>query len=456
MNNSNHTSFFLAKVRGTLERYRMLDGKEGVTVAYSGGKDSCALLYALYLLKDELGITLRAFHVNHSIRGEEADRDEKTCRDFCLCKGIAFDSVRVDVPSFAGKNSIGTEEAARILRYREFDKRKDEKNVVATAHTASDNLETLLFNLCRGASADGLRGIPPVRDGFIRPLIDATADEVMDFVTENAIPYVYDSTNSDESYTRNFIRAKISPLLKKINPGVEGNVRSTSDCISKDRDHFQNEVEKYKNERSTKSLAALDDAVLSRLIVKLRSETGDNVQLSYRNVCDVIEALRKTAVDSVRREVALPGRVKFVSDREECRILNETDDNISSVPHKTLYFGMTDIGDGRKILITSDENDPRVAGYKNVYKLSAKNILEADTIIIRERENGDAYMTKGVLHKVKKLFSDAKIPLEKRKRTPVFCDGKGIFWIPGLDARDDVFLRGGGGIYIFYIETGEY
>lgn len=456
MKDSKYTASFLAKVRETLDRYRMLEGKEGVTVAYSGGKDSVALLYTLYLLKDEYGFTLRALHVNHSIRGEEADRDEETCREFCLRKGIPFDSVRVDVPSFARENSLGTEEAARILRYREFDKLTDGKNVVATAHTASDNLETLIFNLCRGASADGLRGIPPVRGGYVRPLIDATSDEVMALVTENALPYVFDSTNSDESYTRNFIRAKISPLLKEINPSVEGNARSTSDCISKDREHFQNEVGKHKNERSTKALAALDDAVLSRLVVKLYSETEGSGQLSYRNVCDVIEAIRKTAADSVRREIDLPGRVRFVSDREECRMLNDTDLYTPSAPRKSLSFGMTDIGNGRKILITREENDPLPAGYKNVYKLSAKNILETDTIIIRERENGDAYMTKGVLHKVKKLFSDAKIPLGKRGSLPVFCDSKGIFWIPGLDARDDVFLRDGGGIYIFYIETGEY
>ena len=181
---------FLRKIQQTIAEYGMLKPGEPVLVALSGGADSVALLLSLR----ELGYPVRACHLHHGLRGGEADRDERFCRELCAQKGVRLSVRRVDAAAYARETHESVETAARALRYAFF-RETAGGSKTATAHTADDNLETMLFHLARGTGLDGLAGIPPVRDGIVRPLITCTREEVEAFLAARGQGFVTDSTN---------------------------------------------------------------------------------------------------------------------------------------------------------------------------------------------------------------------------------------------------------------------
>ncbi|MDE7230423.1 MAG: tRNA lysidine(34) synthetase TilS [Oscillospiraceae bacterium] len=220
------SSLFLDKVRAAVSEHGMTENVRTVTVALSGGADSVALLRAMILLREELGFSVRACHLNHCLRGEESDADERFCAELCGRLGIPLDTARIDVNALRGKHE-SLEETARRLRYgffREVMSSAEAPAVLATAHTASDNVETVMFNLTRGTGASGLCGIPPVRrsEGLVavRPLIGCTRADVESFLDALGQEHITDRSNFSVEYSRNRIRMNVVPELEKINPAL--------------------------------------------------------------------------------------------------------------------------------------------------------------------------------------------------------------------------------------------
>ena len=223
---SKEGKLILDKARVTIARYSMSeDIKNGVIVGFSGGADSVMLLSLLSYLRADYGpFLITAVHVNHMIRGEEAERDARFAEGFASALDVEFNLVTVDIPKLSREKHIGTEECARNERYRIFDELRsshERANIVAVAHNSTDNLETVIINLMRGAGTAGMAGIPPRREGIIRPLIDVSKEEILSALDSFEIPYVTDSTNLSCDYTRNFIRNKIFPLFKDISDSPE-------------------------------------------------------------------------------------------------------------------------------------------------------------------------------------------------------------------------------------------
>ena len=225
-----------------IERFSLLENTKNVTVALSGGADSMALLFSLNSLKDVLGITVKAAHLNHLIRGDEAFRDEEFVKGVCEKLGIELFIKRADIPLLAKEKGISTELAARETRY-EFLESVASGGAVATAHTASDNLETVIYNLTRGSGIDGIAGIPAKRDIFIRPLILCTRSQIDDYCAKHEISFVTDSSNLSDDYTRNKIRHNIVPVLKEINPSVENTVLRSSLILKEDAEYLKSLAE---------------------------------------------------------------------------------------------------------------------------------------------------------------------------------------------------------------------
>ena len=262
----------------TKKALRAMNGTHGnIVIGFSGGADSSVLLSVLADIYPRENIY--AVHINHMLRGADADADEEFCRERAKTLGVAFISKRIDVRALCG--GVGFEEAARDVRYRVFSEIAKEKNAgyIALAHTASDNLETVLFNICRGSALSGVRGIPEKRAcgdaEIIRPLLGCTRGEIIGYTKENGLSFVTDKTNEDTHYTRNYIRHKIVPAIKALFPSGEKAVFSLSSSVSDDldfisgcaRDFYEKNVALGKVKIN--AVSELHPAILSRVLLTL-------------------------------------------------------------------------------------------------------------------------------------------------------------------------------------------
>lgn len=238
-----------------IEKYNMLEEKDVVCAALSGGADSVCLLLNLLEYQKLVPFTLTAMHVHHGIRGKEADRDASFCEELCKRLHIPFILERLDVPSYAGEKGLSMETAARELRYEALERRSGGK--IATAHTLSDQGETILLNLTRGTGLKGLCGIPPVRGRIIRPLLFTSRKEVEEYLSDRNEKFVFDGTNSSREYSRNKIRLDVIPVLKEINPSLEQTIKRMVSVLSEEEDFLEGEaLSLYKKAESGGGLSA--------------------------------------------------------------------------------------------------------------------------------------------------------------------------------------------------------
>lgn len=434
-----------------------------VIAAYSGGADSAALLVLLAEYCAERGILLTAIHVHHGIRGAEADRDAAACADFCRTRGIECRTVYVDAPAHAASAGIGLEEAARILRYGALTAAAEEipGTRIATAHSADDNLETVLFRLVRGTALSGLCGIPPVRDGIFRPLLGCGADAIRAFCRAEEIPFVTDSTNGDTAYTRNYIRAEIVPRLGQIAPDPAlavtrmcSALRADAACLDGDA------IASLGSDAAGTSvplavLAELPDALLSRAVLHLYENAARTRRdLAAVHLQDVMRLVRRGGYG----RICLPGEIAAVISAGRLSFLPDAEplsppENFSAVLSEGENF-FPEFGFGICLSSSeSKENAQQTEEYKNIYKLSIRTSLSfatiKGTVRLRFRQPGDTVRIGGMTRSVKKLLNAAKIPPESRALLPFLTDDAGILWIPGLPVRDSD-AEGGGYLSITY------
>ena len=223
------------KVRNFCLTKGLLDTGDSVVVGLSGGADSVCLLFILLDLKKELDLEVSAIHVNHGIRGDEAQRDENFCRELCRVNKVPFKCVKVDVPAIAEQRGESIEEAGRNIRYEEYNIYADVigANKIAVAHNRNDVAETFMFQLFRGSRLAGLSGIRPMNGRIIRPILPLTRKEIEQYLSGKRQGYVVDSTNLSLQYSRNFIRNKILPAAEELQPKALEHITSTADYLAR-------------------------------------------------------------------------------------------------------------------------------------------------------------------------------------------------------------------------------
>jgi len=212
----------LKTASATVEKYSMLNAGDSVIIGLSGGADSVCLLYFLLEKKRELELELFAVHINHGLRGEDADADAQFCAEVCTAVGIEIEIVKANAAEFAKNERLSIEEAGRELRYKAFNDAvtRFNANKIAVAHNADDNAETVLLRLIRGTGIAGLGGIPPVNKKVIRPLIEISRNEIEKHLLDNNISWATDLTNLNNDFTRNKVRNKLIPALNEFNPSI--------------------------------------------------------------------------------------------------------------------------------------------------------------------------------------------------------------------------------------------
>lgn len=299
----------LDKILSFAEKYNMFPPGSTVVCGLSGGADSVSLLLALSELSRQLNITVEALHVNHCLRGEESDRDEAFCRQLCARLEITFTAVACDVRSFAKHNSLSDEEAARKLRYDIFAGHSVGK-LIATAHNANDNLETVILNLARGTALKGLSGIPPVRGNIVRPLLAVSRCEIENFLRKKNTAYVTDSTNLSDNYTRNKIRHSIIPVLNEINGSVIETSVTAIDAVRTENSFIESETDKVwkvcAEGNTLTGLSRYPEVIRKRCIAKLLS--SHSLPYSY----DRLSKADRIALNSGKINVS--GNFYLVSD----------------------------------------------------------------------------------------------------------------------------------------------
>ena len=389
--------------------FSLLESGDTVTVALSGGADSVALLHSLLSLKNDLGITVNAAHLNHLIRGDEALRDQKFVEKLCEKLGVTLFCEQIDVPKYAKDNRLSLELAARQVRYDFLGRVAVGK--IATAHTASDNLETILFNLSRGTALKGLCGIPAIRGNIIRPLILASRDDVENYCNDNMLDFVTDSTNLSDDYSRNKIRHNIIPVLKELNPSVTNAVMRSCISLSEDEAFLENKANEilFKNLQedalSIDFIDICDVAISKRVIKRYFNICYPEISLEYRHINDIYSiCLKKYG------KVNLPANTFAVCKADQ------------------LKFFTTSQAETQEFAVEISE-------IENVNNLFSNNLIDCDKIVgklvIRTRNEGDKLRlyNRGCTKTLKKLFTENKTDLNLRDSLPVIADDNGVIWV---------------------------
>jgi tRNA(Ile)-lysidine synthase len=409
---------------------------ERILIALSGGADSVFLLYFLNKFKKKYKSELAALHVNHLIRGKNADDDEKFCRGLCSKLDVKFYPVRKNVKLFASKNKMSVEEAGRTLRYKLLTETAEKYNYdkIATAHNLSDNAETLLFNLIKGTGLKGLSGIPVKRGKIIRPILSLSKSEIISYLEQNKILCRTDESNLSDDYERNFIRNNIIPLIKmKLNPAFEDAAFNTSAIIKNFYNYLTSKVDELIPEAVSfkegvlridlEALKNIDETVISELI-KNQTERNFSVPLAFKDV----KALTGLISSAKGEKVNLLSGLIASREKDSVVVYRETE----SFTAVSLKIGENAKVNDKSLYISEAEKSSFTSSKPGVEYITADDIDEIFTL--REWKEGDRFFPIGMkgTKKVSDFLNERKIESYLKRKHLVLINRNRIVWIVGL------------------------
>lgn len=397
----------LNKLLAFIRQQKMLESGDQVTCAVSGGADSVALLFGLYLMKDKLNIQLSAAHFNHHLRGPESDRDENFVREFCC---------RYDIPLTVGHGTIvpgkkGLEAAARDARYAFL---RSLPGKIATAHTADDNAETVLMHMVRGTGLKGLGGIAPVSGNVIRPMLGCTRQHVEDFCAEWCLHYITDSSNEGDDFLRNRLRHHVMPLLKQENPRFAANASAMALRLRQD-EACLTELSQVP-EMDVEVLRAMHPALRSRCLEGFLKRSG----IREPEAAHIAQTESLVFSPKPSAYARLPGGVVIARNYGllTVRSAEEMPEPVElPVPGNVLWgdYRITASADGEGLLV-----------------------YPQGPVTVRSRVSGDTIRLSGGTKTLKKLFIDRKIPAGERARIPVLADCRGVLAVWNFGTNPDM------------------
>lgn len=394
----------LNKLLAFSREYAMITPGDHIICAVSGGADSIALLFGLYLLREKLGITLCAAHFNHGLRGSESDRDEQFVRDFCG---------RYDIKLYVGSSTVvpgkkGLEAAARDARYAFL---RSLPGKIATAHTADDNAETLLLHLLRGSSLKGLGGITPISDNLIRPMLCITRRQVEAFLTEWSLSHIEDSSNSGDAFLRNRLRHHVMPLLTAENPALCENLSAMALRLREDEAFIESTLPTALPGIS--QMRNMNRAQRCRLLSRFLKQSG--IPEPESTHIGLAEKLVFSAQPSA--QAVFPGGIVIARCYDTLTVMHpsEPPEPMCLPCPGSAVFGEYTITCTEA---TAAENTP-----------DTFTILPKGALTVRSRASGDRIRLGGGSKDLKKIFIDRKFPAAERPFIPVICDEEGLLGV---------------------------
>ncbi len=456
----------LNKILEFQEKYQMFEEGDHIVAGLSGGADSVCLLLILKELQKRIGFELLAVHVEHGIRGEESLADELFSRQFCQREAIAFQSFYVDAPAWGAEHKLGLEEAARQLRYQCFFEacKSFGGNKIAVAHHQDDCAETMLFQLSRGSGLRGMCGIPPVRDGIVRPLLCVCREEILSYLEERGQTYCVDSTNEELIYARNRIRSLVLPNLRQVNDqavehfcrsarlleevcdyleeeafqaGRKGLILAYEDADGSVRQTEQSGTDPKKQPvscRMQKSVFASMHPVLQKQFLHqlLGCMAGSRKDLGSVH----IQNLRELFGAQAGKRLSLPYGLEAVSEYEYVQIFKKKSLQGAGEGDELqiLIPGEISIGNGQMLvtrILDFDGNCEKIPEKRYTKWFDYDKIKS--TVLLRKRRTGDYFVTdrQGNHKKIKSYFIQEKIPRLQRDDIWLLAEEAHILWVVG-------------------------
>lgn len=412
-----------------------------VAVACSGGSDSMALLHYLKSLESELDIEVIAVHINHSIR-ENAERDCNFVEEYCKQNGIRFYKFKVDVPKLAKAKAVSLETAGREARYGVFDAlvQKGVANKIALAHHLQDQAETILLHLFRGSGLSGMKGMDYQKDNsYIRPMLNTSKNEVLEYLKNNNIPNIEDETNFESDYTRNYIRNEIFPLLTKKWPNIVKNLVNFSKSATEDNDYIENNLNddamiiEDKIAKIPLSYFIYENSIINRIIFKALHGIGVMYDIERKHI-EMVKELANTSENGKR--IDLPLKVTVYKEYDYITLTNKKKDEIK-FNQKFEGGGEVEVPNFGKITIKRVKDfTPKPTVLYIDFKKVPKDA------VWRFRKEGDVFQKfGGGTKKLKSYLIDKKIPSRERDVLPVLASGNEILAIAGIEISEKVKIE---------------
>jgi len=413
----------LTTVRTYIIKHGLLDENKPVLIGLSGGADSVALIAILV----RLGYSCIAAHCNFHLRGEESDRDESFARKYAESLQVPFYKVDFDTIQYAEKNRLSIEMAARDLRYKWFEELRCQLNVqaIAVAHHQNDSVETMLMNMIRGTGIRGVTGIAPKNGYIVRPLLSVSREEIIDWLNDQQLSYVTDSTNLSDEYTRNFIRLRVLPLLEEINPSVRLSMARTAENLSAAETIYLSVIEKARKE-----VWSLDGSLYIPAL--MRYPAAETILYELLKPYGFIRIVSGDIFQALSKE---PGRVfyssthRLIKDRDSLIVtsVSQPEDISYILSEEGVCSGPIELSCSKAVFNKGFrlERDHTIA-YFDYDKLCFP-------LTIRHWRDGDWFIPFGMQgrKKVSDYFSDHKFSRVKKEQAWLLCSGEDIIWIVG-------------------------
>ena len=464
------------KLVETVNQHQMLQAGHRILVAVSGGPDSMALLHALYTLADELDIKPAVAHLNHQLRGPEADGDEAYVKQWCEKWDLPCFAQRQDIAKLAAQQKLSVEEAGRYARYSFFARLADEHGFdrVALGHTATDRIETLLINLLRGTGLSGLCGIPPRRGRFIRPLIATWRNETAEYCRWYDLQPRLDASNlSSDNYLRNQVRLELLPLLESdYAPHIQSALLRLAQAAQQELSWTEPLVQAaYEqaaegNDHSISlDLAQLADMapglryrLLRQALVRLRGDAADIEAVHY----DMLQQLIGKAQTGA--EIHLPGAI--LARRGYNSIELSVGRRGSPGPGEAIggRYILPVPGTVRvpqvELTVSTEltRKRPGELGNAQGRQVTVDGLATGEVLLVRGWQPGDSFQPLGLSghKKLQDLFVDNKVPRHERDRIPLIVTGdKQIVWVVGYQLADPFKVTPRTKIFTIISATGE-
>lgn len=446
------------------------DRKKVITVGFSGGADSVCLLSCLA----DAGCNVRAVHVHHMMRAEEARRDADFARDFCAQRGIPFELVQVNVPQYARANGLTPEQAARCLRYRAL-REAAEGGLIAVAHNLNDQAETVLMRLVRGSGTAGLAAMQEVSGDIIRPLLYVSRRRIEEYCRKHGLAYVTDSTNLEPDCTRNILRLEVLPMLEKINPDAVKCIVRTSLLAKSDEEYLRAQAGACAETIMTvqggsviidaRGLLQLPPALAGRVLRLGMERAESTVDFELHHVKACLELCRGQSgrrLSLARGVTALysGGSLLLIPpDKAGCKTENAVQRGAAAGGKGTGAVSPAEEGaelpfrEGSFFLEdTAVRISPAGSANQADRRAGCEYIFLPDTagVVLRRRRSGDRIHPLGApgSKSLKKFLIDKKVPLYKRDSLVLAARGSEVLAVIGLTVAQSAAVKGqSGGIY---------